>query len=483
MSVENDGTLTVTRALVRPGQGTCARNIAFAFTEGRVSEIRGAAAPPTVDRLALPALVNAHDHGLGLSNLAVGAGDDPLEIWRVGLYTRPSLDFYANAAVAFGRQALSGVGTIVHLHVGGARGEAMLEQVRAVCRAARDVGVRLVFVYPLHDRNWLSYGDDDALLSSYPEALRGWLRHRLMREAPPLDEITATIEKAAAICTGYGVAFQLGPNGPQWCSDDLLRLAADMSAANGWRVHMHLFETQAQRAWADRMHPVGLLKHLDGLGLLSERLAVAHGVWLREPEMALLAARGTTVVVNAVSNLRLRSGRAPVAAFMRNGLKLALGLDSFSMDDDTDGLRDLRIAYLLNAHAMIETPLDPSLLFEAALARGYFTATGETGYGTLKPGAPADLMTIDMESLASDRLEGTVTEEELFLTRASARHVRDLVVAGVTVVREGKLVAIDLDGLMGTVVAQARAAGADAEAARFTALHKAGLRSLITAAT
>ncbi len=197
------------------------------------------------------------------------------------------------------------------------------------------------------------------------------------------------------------------------------------AAAGGGHVgrqrlaHPYASVRDADPARLGRSHAAGgLLGHLDGLGLLSERLTVAHGVWLREPEMELLAQRGATVVVNAVSNLRLRSGRAPVAAFMRNGLKFALGLDCFSMDDDTDGLRDLRIAYLLNAHAMIETPLDPPLLFEAALARGYFTATGEQDYGALEPGAPADLFTIDMEALAADRLEGTVAEEDLFLTRA-----------------------------------------------------------------
>ncbi|WP_421996428.1 amidohydrolase family protein [Reyranella sp.] len=478
-----DGTFTVARALTHPGEGTCAHNVAFAFSDGRVAAIRDAAAPSSADRLALPALVNAHDHGLGLSNVALGAGDDPLEIWRVGLYGRPALDPYANAAVAFGRQALSGVGTVVHLHVGGARGAAMLDQVRAVCGAARDVGVRLAFVYPLHDRNWLTYGGDDALLAGYPENLRGWLRRNLVREAPPLDEVAATAEQAAAICADAGVVFQLGPNGPQWCSDPLLRLAADLSAANGWRIHMHLLETRTQRAWADRTHPDRLLAHLDSLGLVSERLTVAHGVWLREPEMALLAERGATVAVNAVSNMRLRSGRSPVAAFLRSGLRFALGLDSFSLDDDCDALRDLRVAYLLNAHAMVEPPLDPKLLFEAALSRGYFSATGETGYGVLRAGAPADLVTIDLDGLAADRLEGTVAEQDLFLTRASARHVADLVVAGRPVVRDGRLTGIDLDGLVRELARQARAAPGGDEAQHFMAWHKAGLRAHIAAAS
>jgi len=76
---------------------------------------------------------------------------------------------------------------------------------------------------------------------------------------------------------------------------------------------MHLFETQAQREWADAVYPEGLVCRLDEIGFLSPRLTVAHGVWLKEDECALLAERGVTVSVNTSSNLRLRSGIAPVA--------------------------------------------------------------------------------------------------------------------------------------------------------------------------
>ncbi len=153
MSLDASGTLTVARALSATGSGDV-RPQCLPCLRGRPyhGDPR-CGAPPSADRLALPALVNAHDHGLGLSNLAVGAGDDPLEIWRVGLYARPSLDVYANAAVAFGRQALSGIGTIVHLHVGRRARRGHARPGTRGMRAARDVGVRLVFVYPLHDRN------------------------------------------------------------------------------------------------------------------------------------------------------------------------------------------------------------------------------------------------------------------------------------------------------------------------------------------
>ena len=41
--------------------------------------------------------------------------------------------------------------------------------------------------------------------------------------------------------------------------------------------------------WLDVTYPRGILRHLDDIGFLSPRLAVAHGVQLTEPECELLA--------------------------------------------------------------------------------------------------------------------------------------------------------------------------------------------------
>ena len=74
---------------------------------------------------------------------------------------------------------------------------------------------------------------------------------------------------------------QFGPNGPQWCSDELLGAIAEASARTGRRVHMHLLETRYQRAFADAEYREGVVSRLDKLGLLSPRLTLAHCVYAR----------------------------------------------------------------------------------------------------------------------------------------------------------------------------------------------------------
>jgi cytosine/adenosine deaminase-related metal-dependent hydrolase len=131
--------------------------------------------------------------------------------------------------------------------------------------------------------------------------------------------------------------------------DAILERIAEGSALSGRRVHMHLYETQATRRNGPRPPIRRAAAHLDAIGLLSERLTVAHGVHLDDADCALLAERGVHVSVNTSSNLRLRSGIAPVARFLRHGVRFGLGLDGMAFDDDEDALRELRVAWRLRA--------------------------------------------------------------------------------------------------------------------------------------
>jgi cytosine/adenosine deaminase-related metal-dependent hydrolase len=213
---------------------------------------------------------------------------------------------------------------------------------------------------------------------------------------------------------------------------------------------MHLLETERQRLWADRTYPTGFLRFLDEIGLLSPRLTVAHGVWLRPEECALLAERGVTVVINLSSNRRLRSGEPPLAAMRAAGLGFGHGLDALSFDDDEDMLRELRLVARLDA-------LTPAELFDAALISGRRTILGEDGGGRIAVGAPADFLVLDYAALVQDCIGDGVEACEIILARAALRHVTSLFVAGREVARDGRCVGVDIEAAEAELVAQARA--------------------------
>jgi cytosine/adenosine deaminase-related metal-dependent hydrolase len=219
---------------------------------------------------------------------------------------------------------------------------------------------------------------------------------------------------------------------------------------------MHLLETRYQRAWADAAHPAGVVKHLDAIGLLSPRLTLAHCVWTRPDELELLAERGVTLAVNTSSNLHLRSGIAPFAAMVKAGCRIGLGIDSSALEEDDDALRELRLAHFLHVGNGFQVAVSRESALRAAFAAGRFSITNNEAGGTIRAGEPADILLLDWASIDDDRLREDIDALQLVLTRATARHIRELIVAGRTVVKDGAVLGVDAASVRAEVMDRMR---------------------------
>ena len=445
------------RLLAEPGKAPALRNAELTIADGRIADIAVSDGVPCDGRIALPAMVNAHDHGYGVLPLALGGCDDALECW-IASFLRLPLDPRLEAAVAFGRMALAGIGSTVHCH-NSLAADRLESEADGVARAAAEIGIRVAFSCPVRDRNPWVYGDQRGLLPHLRDDDRAAMREALA-EAPPAHRQVEQVEDIAAAHESELFQVQYGPVGPQWCRDETLERIAEASALYERRVHMHLLESPRQRQWLDANYKQGIVRFLDDIGLLSPRLTVAHGVHLTEAECALLAERGVTVSVNTSSNLRMRSGLAPVPRFMRHGVRFGFGLDGAAHDDDQDYFRDLRLAWRLHNGSGLESALAAARLFEAACRDGFRTIDGNSDYGALAPGARADLAILDYAALTVDCLDADLDETEILLARANSRHVLGLTVAGRAVVSDGRLAGPDLSEMERELMARARRAWA-----------------------
>jgi len=125
------------------------------------------------------------------------------------------------------------------------------------------------------------------------------------------------------------VTFGVGPVGPQWASDELLEVVAEI-ARSGYRIHTHCLESQRQRSWVGE----NLLTRLDRHGLLGPRTSLAHAVWTTPPDIELIAHSGAQVVTCPHSNHILGAGSAPVDQWLSAGIPVALGVDSSEVPPD-----------------------------------------------------------------------------------------------------------------------------------------------------
>ena len=195
--------------------------------------------------IVMPGLVNAHMH----SNecFEQGAYDNlPLELWLIQSYPpfgMPRLserEHYLRTMICAMESIRSGVTTVQDdlLHI-----QVTPEAVDGAAKAYDDAGLRAVITVAMWDRPFLDCMP--YLRNIVPADLAAEL------DALPLATAEAQIslfERHHRRWQGHGGLLKIipAPSGPQRCSDDLLRAAAELSARYDLPVHTHVLESKVQ---------------------------------------------------------------------------------------------------------------------------------------------------------------------------------------------------------------------------------------------
>lgn len=396
-------------------------------------------------RLVIPGLVNAHDHARPMSPTSFGAAARPLETWLLRLAAMPATDPYLAALAAFGRAARAGCVSIM-AHYTRLHGPMPApDEAALVAKAAGDIGVRATFALAMRDRNPLVYGNGASVLAEMSPPAEAEIDKLFGQVALPFGEQIALAEACAAAAQNPMFTVQYGPAGVQWCSNALLEAVADASARTGRRVHMHLLETQSQRAFADANYSQGVVQYLKDIGLLSPRLTLAHCVHARPAELELIAQSGATIVTNFSSNLHLRSGIAPIAEAIARGCRVAIGIDASALDEDDDALREMRLGHFAHGGFGFGPTVGRETFLMSTVGHGRH-ANGVPGSGALMAGEAADMVVLDLDRLDRDAIMPVDPLDYLF-ARANASHITEVVVAGRSIVRDGRLLHVDLEAV------------------------------------
>jgi 5-methylthioadenosine/S-adenosylhomocysteine deaminase len=272
-------------------------------------------APRGLERVA--GLVNAHTHAA--MTLFRGYADDlPLmewledHIWPVERRLEPE-DVYWGARLA----------CLEMIRTGTVRFWDMYWHGGATARAVRDSSLRGVVGAPLIDG-----GDPD-----------GSTKLRNVAERS-LEEIVTE--------GGEAVEPALAPHSIYAVSEESLRWVAETAADRGLPVQIHLSETEDEVEACLEAHGERPAAYLDRLGLLGPRTVLAHGVWLDQGELELIAERGATIATNPVANLKLAVGGVfPYLRARDLGIPVGLGTDGAGSNNSLDLLSDAKTFALL----------------------------------------------------------------------------------------------------------------------------------------
>ncbi|EOM75734.1 amidohydrolase [Rhodococcus rhodnii] len=400
------------------------------------------------DRLVTPGLVNAHTHSW--EALYKGRYDNlPLELWM--LYSYPILgvdplpeDVVRLRSLLFAIESLeSGVTTIVDdvLETPGQSAS----QLAAVFDAYEQTGIRA---------NVSGHVINRPFIDTLPFVTQ-WLPDDIVRDVRGQATVTAeeyldysrTAFAAHDRSAGGRLRYMLAPSAPQRCTPDLLAGATALAVEYDAECHVHVLETRTQAVTAQVDYGRTFVEYLRDIDALSPNTTFAHGIWLTDSDIDIVAEHGVCVSHNPLSNLKLGSGLAPWRTYHDKGVTLGLGTDGCSSSDTPRLLEVAKSAALVHKITDPDPETWPKVgeVLAAATTGGARSARlGET-VGSLEVGKRADFLVYDLTTLAftpRSRLDHQWVYSE------NGGSLEYVYVDGRCVVDHGRITTVDRDGIL-----------------------------------
>jgi cytosine/adenosine deaminase-related metal-dependent hydrolase len=390
------------------------------------------------DQVVIPGLVNAHHH-VGLTPFQLGALDAPLETWLIARWAMRAVDPYLDTLYCAIQMIESGITTVMHNHMAAwlPPDVGLYEASSRIIDAYEDSGMRVAFSLSHRDQNHLVYEDDQRFLATLPSDLADGVRAHLRARPISLEDyLTANSELFERRRSDRTRIF-ISPHNVHWCSDEMLQAISAFARRNSTGLHIHLQETVYQKMYGSRHWGVTPLAHLHDLGVLGPEVSCAHGVWLTESDVELLAATGTMLCHNPSSNLRLKSGVAPLNALLEAGVTVAIGIDEAGINDDNDILQEMRLAQKLHRVPGVGAPSPTAhQIFHLTTANGAKVAFFDDQVGTLEPGKRADMVLLDMARIAEPYLDPDTDIVDALVYRGKGLDVNTVIVDGQVLLRD-----------------------------------------------
>jgi cytosine/adenosine deaminase-related metal-dependent hydrolase len=255
-----------------------------------------------------------------------------------------------------------------------------------------------------------------------------------LREADAEQVVERAIQRTEAARPGERWRLALAPHAPYSVAPSVFRaLAAARRRLPEPRMSVHVAESpeevefvgRGSGGWPDLLKRLGAwdpdwrapgcgpVEYLDRLGFWDSQTLAVHAVQASDADLAVLAARGASLVTCPRSNAWVGAGGPPVDAFYRSGARIAIGTDSLASVDDLNLFSELAALRHL-APGVKAADLLRSATLSGAEALGF----GAT-HGAIARGRAASLIAVDVPS-------GTTDVEEYLVSGIEPGKVRVL---------------------------------------------------------
>ena len=445
MSAERPGTLWC--ELAGLGGERAEAGVAVELDGDRIASVAtGVESPPpgakALSGLTIPGMANAHSHAFQRAlrgRTQAGSGD--FWTWRSRMYEIADLvdpdKYLALARATFGEMALAGitaVGEFHYLHHGpdGTRYQDPNALGNAVIAAAREAGIRITLLDTCYLHGGIGREAEGVQLRFSDGSAEEWAKR--------VDEIQP----------GDGARVGAAIHSVRAVDPEAAARVAASAAERSWPLHAHVSEQRGENEDCLSAYGMSPTRVLAEAGALAPGFTAVHATHIADADLELLGGGGCGVCLCPTTERDLADGVGPARRLAEAGARLSLGTDSHALIDVFEEARAVELDERLESG--VRGGHSAGELLRAATAEGC-TAVGWPEAGEIAPQALADLVTIGLDGV---RLAGTSVDHalEALVFAATAADVREVIVGGRFVVRNGAHVGLDVASELNEAIAR-----------------------------
>lgn len=282
--------------------------------------------------------------------------------------------------------------------------------------------------------------------------LMGVISHCLMDKSCDYEPLTVDADDALADCdlilddweNHDDLRLAVAPRFALSCTPENLQKAASFARDRNLLLHTHASEQVPEIKLVRQRTGMDNIEFLHSVGFTGHDVCLAHCVHPNPREEALLAETGTSVLHCPTANLKLASGVAPVPAYLRAGINVALGSDGAPCNNRLDLFGEMRMAALVQKPLHGPAALTAAEVLHLATLGGARAMRWEEEMGSLEEGKRANLILVDPNSvhvLPSDDAASNLVYAH------DAKDVVMTIINGKILFEDGQLTTIDEDKL------------------------------------
>lgn len=290
--------------------------------------------------------------------------------------------------------------------------------------------------------------------------IRGILGHGVIDfPAPGVSDPALNVETASRFARKWrDRSGHLRPSifchSPYTCSSKTLIAAKQAADDLGVLFQVHVAETDTERNQSLRDHGLTPVAYLEKQGVLDENTLMVHCVWVDRDDIEAIHRTGARVAHCPESNMKLGAGIAPVPDMIAAGIPVGLGTDGCASNNDLDLWGEMDMAGKVHKVQRHDpTVMNAETVLRMATINGARALGMDRLVGSLAPGKLADIIVLRSDQ---PHLTPVFHPASHVVYSAGPADVRHVMVGGRWVVRNGRLLTVDLEDLLPQVDAFAR---------------------------